>query len=225
MKNDSLPLNQYKTIKHFVYEQLRSLIVTGQYPPRYRLITGNIAEQMGVSLTPVREALHRLEAEGLVSINLYHGSEVAELSVDEIIEIYQIRAGLEAMVTRLAAPNMTQEDLAQMGSLVQEMDQAAQEKKLGRVIEINREFHSIIWKASKSRRLRDLLENYYDASQRFRYASVSVPENLELMCMEHKQIYQSLLERNIEQAARYAGDHLERTASYLLASLKSPNIT
>ena len=73
---------------------------------------------MGVSLTPGREALYRLEAEGWVSINSFSGAEVVELSVDEIIEIYQIRAGLETMVTRLAAPYMMQEDLARMGSLV-----------------------------------------------------------------------------------------------------------
>jgi len=79
------------------------------------------------------------------------------------------------MVTLLAAPNMTQEDLVQMGSLVQEMDQVAQEEKLVQVLEI-----------------------YYDASQRYRYASVFVPKNLVLVCMEHKQIYQSLSEKNIE---------------------------
>lgn len=221
MEKPPSAFKQYRTIKHIVYDQLRNLIVTGQYSPGYRLITDHLAKQMGVSPTPVREALHRLEVEGLVKFNPYHGAEVTQLSVNEIIEIYHIRAALETLVTRLAVPNLTAADFKQIAFLLEEMEQASQEKNLGRILEVNREFHLIIWNASKSPRLHELLENYYDASQRFRYVSMTVPGNIDQICEEHRQITKALLDGNVELAGKYAGDHLERTASYLLDSLRT----
>jgi DNA-binding GntR family transcriptional regulator len=218
MEKPPSAFKQYRTIKHIVYDQLRNLIVTGQYPSGYRLITDHLAKQMGVSPTPVREALHRLEVEGLVKFNPYHGAEVTQLSVDEIIEIYHIRAALENLVTRLAAPNLTAADFKRIAFLLEEMAQASQEKNLGRILEVNREFHLIIWNASKSPRLHELLENYYDASQRFRYVSITVPRRLDQICQEHRQIIKALLDGNVDLAGKYACDHLERTASYLLGS-------
>jgi DNA-binding GntR family transcriptional regulator len=220
MEKPPSAFKQYRTIKHIVYDQLRNLIVTGQYLPGYRLITGHLAEQMGVSPTPVREALHSLEVEGLVKFHPYHGAEVTQLSVNEIIEIYHIRAALESLVTRLATPNLAAADFKQIAFLLEEMEQAAQENSSERILEANREFHLIIWKSSKSPRLHELLENYYDASQRFRYVSITVPGRMDQICQEHRQIAKALMEGNADLAGKFAGDQLERTASYLLGSIK-----
>ena len=183
-------LSQYRTIKHIVYDELRRSIVTGKYPAGSRLVADHLARQLGVSPTPVREALHRLEAEGLVRVNPHHGVEVSQLSIQEIIEIYQIRGALECLATRLAAAHLTEGDFEQMTFLLDEMDAAARVKDLERILTVNRRFHGIIWQAAQSPKLGDLLENYYDSSQRFRYVSITVPGRLDRISSEHRRIAQ-----------------------------------
>ena len=221
MENQPNATSNYRTMKQVVYDRLRHLIVTGQFPSGKRLIINHLAKELGVSPTPVREALHKLEVEGLIKFNPYHGAEVSQLSIDEIVEIYHIRAALETLVTHLAASNLTFEDYSRLDSLINEMEQASKAKDLLRVLEINHEFHLIIWSAAKSPRLCELLENYYDASQRFRYVSINVQSNLDQICEEHGQIVKALRDGNVDLAGKYAGDHLERTAFYLLGSIKT----
>ena len=124
--------------------------------------------------------------EGLVKVNPHHGVEVSQLSVEEVIEIYHIRGALESLAARLAVPNLLPDDFKQMAYLLDAMDSAAQKKDLTRTLEVNRSFHTLIWKASQSARLYDLLENYYDSSQRFRNVSIKVPGRLDRIGFEHR---------------------------------------
>ncbi len=203
-------------MKHLVYDELRRLIVNGEYTPGTRLVTESLAKQMGVSPTPIREALHQLEAEGLVKIYPHHGAEVTQLSNAEIIEIYHIRSALERLATRLGQPNLTPTDYERLHTLLDEMDAEVLNKRLDRILDLNREFHKIIWEAARSPHLQDLLENFYDASQRFRNASLTVPGRLSRISHEHRRIVQALQAGDVELAGRYAEEHYEDTAQYLL---------
>ncbi|MCE1254597.1 MAG: GntR family transcriptional regulator [Anaerolineae bacterium] len=213
-------LSQYRTIKHIVYDELRRAIVTGKYSAGSRLVADHIARQLGVSPTPVREALHRLEAEGLVRVNPHHGVEVSQLSIQEIIEIYHIRGALESLATRLAAEHLTGADFDRMNALLDDMDDAARVKDLERILSVNRQFHGMIWQATQSPKLSDLLENYYDSSQRFRYVSITIPGRLDRISFEHRRITRALLDGDIPLAGVYATEHYEGTAQYLLSSLR-----
>ena len=221
MANVTNALSKYRTMKHLVYDELRHLIVNGEYSPGTRLVTENLAKKLGVSPTPVREALHQLEAEGLVKVNPHHGAEVTQLSNAEIIEIYHIRSALERLATRLGQPNLTPKDYERLYTLLDEMDAEVLNKGLDRILDINREFHKIIWEAARSPYLHDLLENFYDASQRFRNASLTVPGRLNRISQEHRRIVQALQAGDTELAAHYAEEHYEGTAQYLLQSLSN----
>jgi DNA-binding GntR family transcriptional regulator len=220
MEKSPASLSQYRTMKLIVYDELRSLIINGDYAPGSRLIAEHLGKRFGVSPTPVREALHRLEAEGLVKTSPHHGIEVSQFSVDEVIEIYHIRGALESLAARMAVSHLTPDDFRQMSDILNDMDDAVAKIDLPHILEVNRKFHALIWRAAQSPRLYDLLENFYDSSQRFRNASIRVPGRLEQISFEHRRIAQALQERNSSLAGQYTLDHYEGTAGNLLESIK-----
>ena len=225
MANSTNALSKYRTMKHLVYDELRRSIVDGEFAPGTRLVTESLAKKLGVSQTPIREALHQLEGEGLVKVIPHHGAEVTQLSNAEIVEIYHIRSALERLATRLGQPNLSLADYERLHSLLDEMDTEVLKKRLDRILDINREFHKIIWKAAESPHLYDLLENFYDASQRFRNASLTIPGRLNLITHEHRLILQALQAGEVELAARYAEEHYEGTAEYLVQALSNDGHT
>lgn len=210
----------YRTMQEIVYDTIRDAILSGRYRPGQRLVADELAREVGVSRMPVREALHRLEASGLVAMTPHRGAVVNELSESEIIEIYHIRAVLDGLATRLAAPHLTKPDHARLDAILDEMAAAVTAKDLDRVLRVNRDFHQLIWRAARAPRLHALLENLYDASQRFRHISVLLPGRLGQITQEHRRIARALALRDAEKAARFAIEHLEGTALRLLRAVE-----
>jgi DNA-binding GntR family transcriptional regulator len=210
---------KYRTMQEIAYEAIRDGILVGRHGPGQRLIADELAKELGVSRMPVREALHRLEAAGLVTIAPHRGAMVSELSENECAEIYHIRAVLDGLATRLASPNLSQADHARLSRLLEEMDAAVTAQDLERVLRVNRAFHTLIWDAARAPRLRELLENLYDASQRFRNISVLIPGRLDQITHEHRLIAEALARGDAGAAERFANEHHEGTARRLLASI------
>lgn len=210
----------YRTLQEIVYDTIRDAILSGRYRPGQRLVADALAKEAGVSRMPVREALQRLEATGLVTLMPHRGAVVNELSEAEIIEIYHIRAVLDGLATRLAAPHLTRPDFDRMHAILGEMAAAAKAKDLDRVLRVNRDFHQRIWQAAHAPRLHSLLENLYDASQRFRQISVLLPGRLERLTQEHRRITQALARGDVNRAERFAVEHHEGTALRLLRAVE-----
>jgi DNA-binding GntR family transcriptional regulator len=212
-------LGTYRTMQEIVYDTIRDAILSGRYRPGQRLVADELAKEIGVSRMPVREALHRLEATGLVTLTPHRGAVVNELSESEIIEIYHIRAVLDGLATRLAAPHLAKPDYDRLNAILDEMAAAAKVKDLDRVLRVNRDFHQRIWQAAHAPRLHSLLENLYDASQRFRHISILLPGRLEQLTQEHRRIARALARGDVNRAERYAIEHHEGTALRLLRAM------
>jgi DNA-binding GntR family transcriptional regulator len=210
----------YRTMQEIAYDTIREAILSGRYAAGQRLMADVLAQKLGTSRMPVREALHRLEAAGLVSITPHRGAIVSELSRDEIVEIYHIRAVLEGLAARLATPHLVAEDLSRLIDLIDEMASAAAGRDLGRLLRGNRDFHEVIWKASQAPRLREYLENLYIASQRFRNISLLLPGRLAEVVREHRRIARALAAREMVTAERFAKEHYENTAQRLLVEME-----
>lgn len=210
---------KYRTMQEIAHDAIRDGILTGRHAPGQRLIADDLAKELGVSRMPVREALHRLEVAGLVTIAPHRGAVVSELSETECIEIYHVRAVLDGLATRLATPNLSEADHARLTALLAEMEAGVEAKDPQRVLNVNREFHTLIWIAARAPRLRDLLENLYDASQRFRNMSVLIPGRLDQITHEHRLIVEALARGDAAAAERYANEHHEGTARRLLAAM------
>jgi DNA-binding GntR family transcriptional regulator len=210
----------YRTMQEIVYDTIRESILSGKYPPKHHLIAEDLAQELGVSRMPVREALHRLEVAGLVTMLPHRGAVVCEFSEPEIIEVYHIRAVLDGLAARLATPNMSDADLAKMNSLVEEMQSSIKAEDTEGFLRANRDFHMLIWQAARAPRLQDLLENLYDSSQPFRNTSVQIPGRADQIIDEHRRIADALMKRDAVAAEKCANDHHERTAVRLLNSLE-----
>jgi DNA-binding GntR family transcriptional regulator len=210
---------KYRTMQEIAYDAIRDGILAGRHVPGQRLIADDLAKELGVSRMPVREALHRLEVAGLVTITPHRGAVVSELSEAECVEIYHVRAVLDGLATRLATPNLNEADHARLAALLAEMAAGVEAKDPQRVLNVNREFHAVIWSAARAPRLRDLLENLYDSSQRFRNISVLIPGRLDQITHEHRLIAEALARGDAAAAERYANEHHEGTARRLLAAM------
>jgi DNA-binding GntR family transcriptional regulator len=210
---------KYRTMQEIAYDAIRDGILAGRHAPGQRLIADELAKELGVSRMPVREALHRLEVAGLVTITPHRGAVVSALSEAECIEIYHVRAVLDGLATRLATPHLSAADHARLAALLADMEAGVEAKDPQRVLNVNREFHAVIWSAARAPRLRDLLENLYDASQRFRNISVLIPGRLDQITHEHRLIAEALAGGDAAAAERYANEHHEGTARRLLAAM------
>lgn len=207
-------------MQEIVYDTIREAILSGRYAPGQRLMADGLAQELGTSRMPVREALHRLEVAGLVSITPHRGAIVSELSRAEIVEIYHIRAVLEGLAARLAAPHLVAGDHARLNALIDEMvSAAAAGPDPDRFLRGNREFHESIWKGAHSHRLHELLENLYIASQRFRNVSILLPGRLAEIVREHRRIADALAAGDPAGAERSAKEHYENTAQRLLVEV------
>lgn len=208
-------------MQEIAYESIREAILTGRYAPGQRLLPDDLARELGTSRMPVREALQRLEVAGLVSITPHRGAVVNELSKTDIVEIYHIRAVLEGLAARLAAPHLAPQDYDRLNALIKEMATAASAgPDLDQVLRVNRDFHEIIWQAAHAPRLHELLQNLYIASQRFRNLSLLLPGRLSQIVAEHRRIAHALAAGDPAAAERFANEHHENTAKRLLVELE-----
>jgi len=214
------PKYQYRTMPEIAYDSIRDAILSGRHAPGQRLVTEELAKELGVSRMPVREALHRLEVAGLITITPHKGAVVSELSEAEVAEIFHIRAVLEGLATRLATTQLTPADHKRLDALLEEMERAAKAQDPAKALLINRDFHTVIWKAARAPRLREMLENLYDACQRFRNLSVLLPGRLDQITQEHRRIARALAQEDAAAAERQANAHYEGTARRLLRSIE-----
>jgi len=211
--------SQYRTMQQIVYETIKDGILKGVYAPGQRLITKDLATELGVSRMPVREALQRLDAAtGLVTLIPRKGAVVNDSSSEkDLVEIYNLRAILEGMSTRLACPNMTEEQINKLESINKEiihLEGTADEEYFQ---ELNLGFHSIIWKMADSPRLIGILKLLYDASRGYRYISIKLPGRLDAIVSEHKAIIDALRKKDALLAEKIIKGHYENTLEWLVS--------
>lgn len=205
-------------MQDIVFEKLRDYILTGKLKPGEALNTIELSKLLGVSRTPIREAINRLTSVGLVENVPYKGAFVRELSVRQVIEIYYIRAALAGICARLAAKNLTAQMKQEMLRLCEEMETAVAEKEHDLMLEKNYELHSIIYKASQSPRLESLVVQYYAQSEQYRALGLELPGRYEEILHEHRKIVQALIEGNKDEAEQYAREHHFNTARRIARS-------
>ncbi|MCX7787311.1 MAG: GntR family transcriptional regulator [Spirochaetes bacterium] len=209
----------YKSMQDLVFETLRDEILTGKLKPGDSLNTLALSKRLDVSRTPIREALNRLVSIGLVENIPYKGSIVRKLSVDEIIEIYYIRAALAGICARLATSKLTEVQKERLSTLCDEMESLQASMNHNLMLEKNFEFHQIIIKAANSPRIEELALQYYHQSEAYRALALELPGRYAQVCKEHRDILASLLKGDRENAERTSREHQLNTARIIAKSL------
>src|SRR4030042_7204254 len=145
------------TTQESVAHRLRQLIVSRELRPGERIVQSELAEQFGVSRTPIREALHKLASDGLVILSPHKGASVADFSISELDGIYSIRIALEGYGAYLAARQITNTDFDSLAALLDRMQEVFEEGDRWRLLEVNREFYALLYAIAKQHRLYDLI--------------------------------------------------------------------
>ena len=146
-------LDSYKPLREVVYETLREAIKTGGLTPGERLMEIQLAEELGVSRTPVREAIRKLELERFVVMIPRRGTYVANLSLKDINEVFEIRAALDGLAAGLAAERITEEELEQLERLLVEISEHIDHHDNEKIVATDEAFHDILYRASRNERL------------------------------------------------------------------------
>lgn len=213
-----IKLDTYKPLREMVFESLREAIIQGRLKPGERLMEIQLAEEMGVSRTPVREAIRKLELEGFVVMVPRKGAYVAGISVKDIVDVFEVRAALEGLAAGLAAERITEEELEELErALVKTYEVSSYD--LEALVETDTKFHELIYRASRNERLAQIITNLADQIQRFRTTSLSQPGRTIHALEEHKQIVEAISERNVELAQTLAREHIENAEQSLLNAL------
>jgi DNA-binding GntR family transcriptional regulator len=216
-----------RTLWQRAHEHLRDEIISGSLTPGTELNEVTLAESLGVSRGPVREALGRLAIEGLVTIRPRRGAVVRALSNEEFIEAYQVREALEMMAVRLAVPKLTAEDLAAMESLIEEMARHAEAGDVQRFFEANTEFHQRFFRAADNRMLAELYRQLRGQIDRHRLRSLELRGDLRRSIVEHRAILWAAAKGDVERAVHLTSEHIRVPQIKLLdedQELASPDV-
>jgi DNA-binding GntR family transcriptional regulator len=204
-----------RTLAEKAYEALHAAILSGALPPGERLRIEVLAEMLEMSPMPIREALRRLDAAGLVEHQPHRATVVTELSLADLQEVYQARLALEPLAVRLAAMRFTSEDAADAtASLVRYVD-AHRRRDGSETWRSHTDFHFALYRAARSRWLIRLITPLWESSERYRRASLAVERSLEERNSEHERILAACSVREPDAAAREMHGHLALTANLL----------
>ena len=212
-------LDNYKPLREIVFEAIREAIINGTLKPGERLMEIQLAEEMGVSRTPVREAIRKLELEGFLVMIPRKGAYVAGLSMKDIADVFEIRGALEGLAAGLAAERITEEEQEELERILVRIGECINSDDLNALIEQDTEFHDILFKATRNERLVQIVSNLREQIQRYRTASLSSPGRMKVALEEHKEIVEAVSERNVEKAQRLAREHIENAENSMLAVL------
>lgn len=207
------------TLWQRVYGHLREEILAERLQPGTELAEVALSEQLGVSRGPIREAIGRLAAEGLVTVRPRRGAVVRSLSKEEFLELYQVREALEMMAVRLAVPRLTADDLAALQGLIDAMARHAQWGEIAEFFEANVAFHARLFEASGNEKLHELYRQLLGQMGRYRMRSLTLRGNLQRSVAEHAAILRAAKRGDADRATHLMSEHI-RVPQRRLKALK-----
>lgn len=216
-----IPTLKRRSLGQEVTIVLRQMVQRGELAPGERLVEERLAEQLGLSRTPVREALHRLEQEGLLLKRPRGGYEVRNLTIEEVEEVAGVRAVLAAYAAERAAKRISSDDLSQLEQNLKDFDKAIQANDEDTLLELNSAFHSLILQAAASPLLNRLLGELHGEVERVsRAAASNMPAGVWSLD-DHQALFDSLKNRDSGQAGQIAKRHVHRGAEHLIEQLSA----
>lgn len=209
-------LQERKSLGEHVFESLKHSIVRGKISSGEWLVESHIAETLGISRTPVREAIHKLEREELVERQPRGGFTVLGLNRDNIEETFGIRSVLEGYAARLAAVKHDKQELAELENKIKEFQTALDRKKMNLLPTINTEFHDLLYSLSKSPKLINMINGLHDQIYRYREMILKEKKFAATSNLDHKKMLKYIRKRDAEGAERLVRDHIVRGQEMVL---------
>ena len=218
------PAIESKPIREAAYETLKHAIVTGEIPAGSRIVETEYAERMHISRTPLREALRKLERDGLVEYVLRRGVIVRAFTIADVEEIYTIRNALEMLTLPAIIQNATEEDIRHMSALLAEMDPFDETGDIPALSPRARAFHSYLTRISKMNRILRVIEGQDEYIPRFSAVSIAKENRRHAAHQEHHRLVDYVESRDLESFERLMRKHIERSKQTCLMALEESKL-
>lgn len=203
-----LKLQNYKPLREVVFEYLRAAILSGEFKPGERLMELQLGEQLGVSRTPIREAIRKLELEGLVTMIPRKGAYVADMSIKDVLDVLEVRKVLEGLASSLASQRRSEEDMAFLEKTLSEFEAHLNSGNREGMMEKDKLFHEAIFNATRNKKLIQIAQSLQEQVQRFRVVFFSESDGFKQLLSEHREILEAIREGNMEGAREKAEGHI-----------------
>ena len=214
--------NEYLPLRDVVFNTLRDAILTGKLVPGERLMENQLADKLGVSRTPVREALRMLELENLVELVPRKGAQVLDMSEKDITNILEVRSALEGLATSVACKKMSKEDLQQLKNLEVDFEKAVADNDVERFVDIDEDFHDLIFSATENDKLINIFRNLRIQLYRYRMAQAKNNDtSMSTIVAHHRSIIRAIENHDAEEGASIAQGHIKYQTESILRFVRN----
>jgi len=208
--NLKLQTEDFLPLRDEVFNTLRERILKGTLKPGERLMEIHLADQLGVSRTPIREAIRMLELEGLVKMVPRRGAQVAKISREDLQDVLEVRKALDTLAVKLACERITEEEIKKLKEAEEEFERTLKSEDATLIAEADVAFHDVIQVASKNKRLKSMISNLAERIYRYRFEYIKQQsDGGETLVKEHREIIRYIEERNVEAAIRAIEIHID----------------
>lgn len=203
-------IQNHRPLREMVYEELKMQILTGAIVPGTRMMEVELAQEMGVSRTPIREAIRKLEKEGLVTIEPRRGAYASQISTSDMVEILEVRQNMEGLAAFFAASRMQPEKMEELKNASSKYNEAVASGDIESMIKYDTKFHRVIVESCNNKILLQMIEQLQELVLRFRYIYYDNFKRAENMPEEHAVIMNAIANKDAEAARQAADIHIDR---------------
>lgn len=218
--NLQVSMDEFLPLRDVVFNTLRQAILTGELKPGERLMEIHLAKKLGVSRTPIREAIRKLELEGLVTMIPRRGAEVAQITEKSMNDVLEVRRALDVLCVELACDRITEEELEQLKAACEAFEAAVKTKDAKKIAHADVALHDIIVCATGNQRLIQLVNNLSEQMYRYRFEYIKDSSQHEGLVNEHRIIYQSIVGKDKETAAAAARTHIDNQKKAIIRKIR-----
>jgi DNA-binding GntR family transcriptional regulator len=216
--------DEYLPLRDVVFNTLRQEILTGKLKPGERLMEIHLANKLGVSRTPIREAIRKLELEGLVIMIPRRGAEVAQITLKSLEDVMEVRRALDVLAIELACERMGDEDLEKLRQACENFNVAVETKDTRNIAEADVAFHDLIVLSTGNTRLIQLVNNLSEQMYRYRFEYLKDETTHDTLKAEHLKMYQSIVKKDKDTAAKTVVQHIDNQEKAIIKQLKLDQI-
>lgn len=212
----NVPMNEYLPLRDVVFNTLRQAILRGELKPGERLMEIQLANKLGVSRTPIREALRKLELEGLVNMVPRKGAEVADITEKSLRDVLEVRKALEELSVQLACEKITEEEIEELKRVAERFKDTLDDQDVTKIAEADVAFHDVIYTATDNQKLILLLNNLREQMYRYRVEYLKKEEAYPQLIAEHEELIDNISKRNKEEATRIMCEHIDNQVATVI---------
>ena len=217
--NLQVAMDEFLPLRDVVFNTLRQAILTGELQPGERLMEIHLANRLGVSRTPIREAIRKLELEGLVTMIPRRGAEVAQITEKSLQDVLEVRRALDALSVELACERITEAEVEQLKQACETFEKATETRDPRKIAQADVALHDIIVEAARNQRLVQMVNNLSQQMYRYRFEYIKDESKHQRLIEEHRIIFESILHKDKKTAAATAKLHIDNQEASIMEQI------